>query len=74
MRFQNHVLALAAVGVSSVSGAKFTFTGTNEAGAEFGETVFPGRLGEHYIWPETGAIDVSPLSKQESALGSHLLS
>ncbi|CAG9952287.1 unnamed protein product [Clonostachys rosea f. rosea IK726] len=57
MRFQNHVLALAAVGVSSVSGAKFTFTGTNEAGAEFGETVFPGRLGEHYIWPETGAID-----------------
>lgn len=56
MRFtQSFIAAAAAAGVSA---QEFLWTGTNQAGAEFGEDVLPGRLGEHYIWPEPESIDV----------------
>ena len=48
-----------AASVAGASAQEFLFTGSNEAGGEFGETVFPGELGRHYIWPEPDAIDVS---------------
>lgn len=38
---------------------KFTFFGTNQAGAEFGDKIFPGRWGTEYIFPDTSTIDVS---------------
>ncbi|EJT70202.1 hypothetical protein GGTG_12375 [Gaeumannomyces tritici R3-111a-1] len=36
---------------------KFTFFGTNQAGAEFGDKIFPGRWGTEYIFPDTSTID-----------------
>ncbi|KAM5343206.1 hypothetical protein ACJ41O_014172 [Fusarium nematophilum] len=50
-------LALAAPSCSKRSGGKFLFTGSNEAGGEFGEGNLPGKLGTDYVWPETDAID-----------------
>ncbi|KAI0648710.1 endoglucanase [Trametes meyenii] len=42
---------------SSSARTKFTFFGVNESGAEFGNTVIPGRLGKEYTWPEPSSID-----------------
>ncbi|PNH38467.1 hypothetical protein VD0004_g8360 [Verticillium dahliae] len=36
--------------------AVFKWYGTNEAGAEFGESVLPGQWGKHYIFPDTSTI------------------
>lgn len=52
---QSLVAAALAAGASA---QEFMWTGTNQAGAEFGEDTLPGRLGKEYIWPETGSIDV----------------
>lgn len=38
--------------------AVFKWYGTNEAGAEFGESVLPGQWGKHYIFPDTSTISV----------------
>lgn len=38
--------------------SKFTFTGINESGAEFGNTALPGQLGKDYTWPVHSTIDV----------------
>jgi endoglucanase len=59
MRFATASIAVAAA-AGSASAQSFIFTGTNQAGAEFGETVFPGELGRHYTWPTAESIDVSP--------------
>lgn len=56
MRFTQSLIATAAA--AGVSAQEFMWTGTNQAGAEFGEDTFPGSLGEHYIWPEPESIDV----------------
>lgn len=56
MRFTKSLIATAAA--AGVSAQDFLWTGANQAGAEFGEDVLPGRLGEHYIWPEPDSIDV----------------
>ncbi|KAK6080521.1 extracellular endoglucanase [Seiridium cupressi] len=37
--------------------SKFTFTGVNESGAEFGNTNLPGTLGKDYTWPAHSTID-----------------
>ncbi|KAI0644386.1 endoglucanase [Trametes meyenii] len=42
---------------SSSARTKFTFFGVNESGAEFGNTVIPGRLGKEYTWPEPSSIN-----------------
>ncbi|KAI0667907.1 endoglucanase [Trametes maxima] len=42
---------------SSSARTKFQFFGVNESGAEFGNTVIPGRLGKEYTWPEPSSID-----------------
>ncbi|KAF5525896.1 putative endo-beta-1,4-glucanase B [Colletotrichum aenigma] len=67
MKFSN--LALGAVSVASVLAApvdgsaktkragKFTFTGVNESGGEFGQANLPGQLGKDYTWPNKTAID-----------------
>lgn len=39
--------------------SKFTFTGVNESGAEFGSGALPGQLNKDYIWPAHSTIDVS---------------
>lgn len=57
MRFTQLFLASAAA--SGTLGQEFLFTGSNEAGGEFGEGNLPGALGTDYIWPDTAAIDVS---------------
>ena len=57
MRFTTSLVAAAAAG--SASAQEFLWTGTNQAGAEFGETTFPGQLGKEYIWPTPESIDVS---------------
>jgi len=36
---------------------KFTYFGTNESGAEFGNTAIPGQLGKDYTWPSPSSID-----------------
>ena len=56
MRVTQSVIAAAAA--AGVSAQDFMWTGTNQAGAEFGEDVLPGQLGDHYIWPEPESIDV----------------
>lgn len=40
--------------------SKFEFTGVNESGGEFGNTVIPGALNTNYIWPAKSTIDVRP--------------
>ncbi|KAK1853969.1 extracellular endoglucanase [Colletotrichum chrysophilum] len=67
MKFSN--LALGAASVASVLAApvdgsaktkragKFTFTGVNESGGEFGQANLPGQLGKDYTWPNKTAID-----------------
>lgn len=40
---------------------KFLFTGTNQAGGEFGNAI-PGELGRDYIWPDPKSINVSAIS------------
>ena len=55
MRFTTSILAAAAAGTASAQ--EFLWTGTNQAGAEFGETTFPGQLDKHYTWPSTASID-----------------
>lgn len=56
MRFTTSVIATAvAVGVSA---QEFTFTGANEAGAEFGENNLPGELGVDYTWPVADSFNV----------------
>ncbi|KAI8225235.1 putative endo-beta-1,4-glucanase B [Colletotrichum sp. SAR 10_99] len=67
MKFSN--LALGAASVASVLAApvdgsaktkragKFTFTGVNESGGEFGQANLPGQLGKDYTWPKKTAID-----------------
>lgn len=37
--------------------SKFTFTGVNESGAEFGSGSLPGQLNKDYIWPAHSTID-----------------
>lgn len=65
MRFAtSSVVAAAAAAVGSASAQEFLFTGTNQAGAEFGETTFPGQLGKHYTWPTPESIDVRMQSKR----------
>jgi endoglucanase len=51
-------LALAAPSTNKRAAAKFLFTGSNEAGGEFGETNLPGKLDKDYTWPTTKSIDV----------------
>lgn len=58
MRYTKSTVLAATVAAAGASAQEFLFTGSNEAGGEFGETEFPGQLGKHYIWPETDAIDV----------------
>ncbi|KAI6780846.1 Endo-beta-glucanase A-like protein [Emericellopsis cladophorae] len=48
---------VAAAAAAGVRAQEFTWTGTNQAGGEFGETVFPGQLGKHYIWPTPESVD-----------------
>ncbi|CAG9940217.1 unnamed protein product [Clonostachys rosea f. rosea IK726] len=56
MHFKSILLFVAAS--LQVSSAKnFTWTGSNEAGAEFGDKKLPGRLGFDYIWPTNESID-----------------
>ncbi|KAJ0336709.1 hypothetical protein COL922a_007647 [Colletotrichum nupharicola] len=67
MKFSN--LALGAASVASVLAApvdgsaktkragKFTFTGVNESGGEFGQANLPGQLGKDYTWPNKTAMD-----------------
>ncbi|KAF5027429.1 hypothetical protein F66182_449 [Fusarium sp. NRRL 66182] len=63
MRFTDLLLASAgaslALAVPSTKRAtgKFLFTGSNEAGGEFGEKNLPGKLNTDYIWPTTSSID-----------------
>lgn len=46
-------------GSGPTSGAgKFKYLGVNEAGAEFGTGIFPGRWGKEFIFPDTSAIQV----------------
>lgn len=59
MRFTESFIAAAAA--AGVTAQEFTWTGTNQAGAEFGEGTLPGSLGEHYIWPTAESVDVSGL-------------
>jgi endoglucanase len=60
MRFSK--IFLAGVAATGATAAKFTFTGVNESGGEFGEANLPGALGKDYIWPSTSAIDVCSLT------------
>ncbi|KAF4342485.1 cellulase precursor [Fusarium beomiforme] len=39
------------------SPGKFLWVGTNEAGAEFGETNLPGTWGKHFTFPDPAAVD-----------------
>lgn len=57
MRFATSSAVAVVAAAGSVSAQEFLFTGTNQAGAEFGETVFPGQLGKHYTWPTPESID-----------------
>lgn len=63
MRFTDLLLASAGASLAFAAprtkkaGGKFLFTGSNEAGGEFGEGNLPGKLGTDYIWPETSSID-----------------
>ncbi|CAG8973257.1 hypothetical protein HYALB_00000018 [Hymenoscyphus albidus] len=50
------VANVSAVLPTAKSSGKFKFFGVNEAGAEFGETVFPGIAGKTYQWPSTASI------------------
>ncbi|KAL4727234.1 hypothetical protein ACLX1H_006135 [Fusarium chlamydosporum] len=50
-------LALAAPSTNKRAAGKFLFTGSNEAGGEFGETNLPGKLDKDYTWPTTKSID-----------------
>lgn len=44
---------------STVASAQnFEFFGINESGPEFGESVIPGTLNVHYVWPNLSTIDV----------------
>lgn len=52
-------LASAVAAPSKKRASKFQFVGVNESGAEFGNTVMPGRLGKDYTWPDQNAINVS---------------
>lgn len=45
--------------------SKFTFTGINESGAEFGNGALPGQLNKDYTWPAHSTIDVG----SQSAMG-----
>lgn len=64
MRYTTSSILAAAAAASGASAQEFLFTGTNQAGAEFGETVFPGELGRHYTWPTVESIDVCmPLNR-----------
>ncbi|KAH7320736.1 glycoside hydrolase superfamily [Stachybotrys elegans] len=59
MHAQALLLATAACGALAAPAKRageFLFTGTNEAGGEFG-TAFPGQLDEDYTWPSPSAID-----------------
>ncbi|KAM0100160.1 hypothetical protein ACP6JE_005221 [Aspergillus fumigatus] len=47
-------LAVAAPNAKRASG--FVWFGSNESGAEFGETKLPGVLGTDYIWPDASTI------------------
>lgn len=63
MRFTDLLLASAGASLAFAApctkrAGKFLFTGSNEAGGEFGEGNLPGKLGTDYIWPETSSIDV----------------
>ncbi|KAL2684590.1 hypothetical protein Neosp_005668 [[Neocosmospora] mangrovei] len=62
MRFTDLLLASAGASLAFAApctkrAGKFLFTGSNEAGGEFGEGNLPGKLGTDYIWPETSSID-----------------
>lgn len=61
MRSSTLLLAGASMALSA-SCTDFLFTGSNESGAEFGETNLPGTLGTDYTFPDTDAIDVSPVN------------
>lgn len=37
--------------------SKFSFTGVNQSGAEFGNKNLPGQLGKDYTWPAHSSID-----------------
>jgi endoglucanase len=56
-------LALAAPPTEKRAAGKFLFTGSNEAGGEFGEGNLPGTLGKDYTWPTTKSIDVRTLPR-----------
>lgn len=64
MRF----ITAALLGAASAAAQEFIFTGTNEAGGEFGESVLPGELGTHYIWPDASTIDVRATIEAASAV------
>jgi endoglucanase len=40
---------------------KFKFLGSNEAGGEFGDGIFPGTWGKDFTFPDNNAIQVSTL-------------
>ncbi|CAH0057656.1 unnamed protein product [Clonostachys solani] len=56
MHFKS-ILLFVAASLQVASAKNFTWTGSNEAGAEFGDSVLPGRLGINYIWPKNESID-----------------
>lgn len=58
MHFKS-ILLFVAASLQVASAKNFTWTGSNEAGAEFGDKKLPGRLGFDYIWPTNESIDVS---------------
>lgn len=62
----SRILAIAATFCMASAAAtkptkKFLFTGTNQAGGEFGSAI-PGELGRDYTWPDPKSINVSVLT------------
>ncbi|VUC35424.1 unnamed protein product [Clonostachys rosea] len=56
MHIKSILLFVAAL-LQVATAKNFTWTGSNEAGAEFGDKKLPGRLGINYIWPKNESID-----------------
>ncbi|KAL4752575.1 endo-beta-1,4-glucanase A [Aspergillus terricola var. indicus] len=50
------ILLSSVLALVAPSKGAFTWLGTNEAGAEFGEGTYPGELGTEYIWPDLSTI------------------
>lgn len=63
----SRILAFAATFCTASAAAtkptkKFLFTGTNQAGGEFGNAI-PGELGRDYTWPDPKSINVSAFTE-----------